>query len=425
MATKKLRRQAYEVFLDAAELGPIRKVGTLHRHEVRTDIAASFEYDDAWLQDGQAFLLDPTLQLWAGEQHPSGSAVAFGIFMDSAPDRWGRVLMERREAAAAEREKRPIKALQEMDFMLGVNDLTRIGALRMRAVPAGDEATPFLDNASPAAPPVTSLRELAHVSARLEAPGVEAMKDYERWLAMLIAPGTSLGGARPKASFVDADGTLSIAKFPSREDRYDWGGWELLVHRLAADAGVRVPSSRSEKLTDRYSTFCVSRFDRDAGSRRMYASAMTLLERHDGQVPPASYIDLAQFISDHGPQGGVESDLEQLFRRAVFNVRVGNRDDHLRNHGFIRESSGWRLSPAFDMNPSPTKSEHALTLDGVHTTSELRYVLATADLYRLDKANAARVVNEVDSAVTRWRDEADNLGLPMTEVRLMSAVFSG
>jgi serine/threonine-protein kinase HipA len=414
----KVERDAFEVYLDAAELGVQQKVGTLYRHDIRTDLAPAFEYDPAWLNSKKAFMLDPRLELWAGAQHPPAKAPAFGIFMDSAPDRWGRVLMERREAAAAEREERPIRSLQEMDFLLGVHDLTRVGGLRFRA----SGQAPFLDNSHNAAPPVTDLKELAYISRRVEEPGVEKLPDYERWLAMLIAPGSSLGGARPKANFTDDDQRLWIAKFPAHDDRYDVGAWEFVVDRLAARAGVRVPDSRLERLTDRYSTFCVARFERVAQSRRMYASAMTLLERQDGEGA-ASYLDLAQFIADQGAQGHIEEDLRQLFRRLVFNVLVGNRDDHLRNHGFIREPGGWRLSAAFDMNPSLSKAEHALTLDGASATPNMTAVLNTAELYRLERASAQAILAEVRSAVLTWRDEAQQCGLPTLEIKRMEAAF--
>jgi serine/threonine-protein kinase HipA len=417
MAKAKAAREAFEVFLDAAELGIQQQVGTLYRHDVRTDLPASFEYSPAWLASRQVFMLDPRLELWNGEQHPPAMASAFGIFMDSAPDRWGRVLMERREAAAAEREKRPMHRLQEMDFLLGVHDLTRVGALRFRQ--AGG---PFLDNSPNAAPPVTSLAELAYISQRVEEPGIENLPEYEKWLAMLIAPGSSLGGARPKANFTEEDGELWIAKFPAQEDRYDVGAWEYLVHLLADRAEIRVPRAQLMRLASQYGTFCVERFDRHGDSRRMYASAMTLLEYQDGDSG-AGYLDLAEFISDNGAQDHIEEDLAQLFRRVVFNVLVGNRDDHLRNHGFIREPSGWRLSPAFDMNPSLSKSEHALTLDGQSARPGLEVVLKTAELYRLTPDAAANITDDVRAVVATWRNEAIELGMPRPEIQRMESVF--
>jgi serine/threonine-protein kinase HipA len=417
MAKANSARDVFEVFLDDADLGAKQKVGTLYRNKMRTDLAASFEYSPAWLASPQVFMLDPRLELWDGEQHPPARSPAFGIFMDSAPDRWGRVLMERREAATAEREKRPMRTLQETDFLLGVHDLTRAGALRFRR-----EDGPFLDDSAIAAPPVTSLKELAYISRRVEEPGVEKLPEYEQWLATLLAPGSSLGGARPKANFTEEDGRLWIAKFPARDDRYDVGAWEYLVHQLAARAGIWVPKASLMRLAGDYGTFCVARFDRAGDSRRMYASAMTLLERQDGDAG-GGYLDIAEFISDQGAQAHVNDDLAQLFRRVVFNVLTGNRDDHLRNHGFIREPSGWRLSPAFDMNPSPSKAEHALTLNGSTALPNLAAVIETAELYRLDEKSAAAFVEEVTAVVASWSDEAEKFGLPRPEIQRMETVF--
>ncbi len=416
MATRR-ERPAIEVHLDAPELVDSQQVGTLCRHEVRTDLAPPFEYTPSWLARDNAFLLDPRLELWAGEQHPPHDASGFGIFLDSAPDRWGRVLMERREAAAAEREQRPMRTLQELDFLLGVHDFTRMGALRFKERGGAH----YLDNSPNAAPPVTDLRELAAISRRIEEPGVERLPQYERWLAMLIAPGTSLGGARPKANFRMPGDELWLAKFPAREDRYDVGGWEYLVHQLAVRAGIQVPSARLEHLTERHSTFCVARFDRQRGRRRMYASAMTLLERRDGEEG-GSYLDLALFLQDQGAQGHIGQDLEELYRRVVFNVMVGNRDDHARNHGFIREPSGWRLSPAFDVNPSLAKAQHSLTFDGKSAVPSLKLVKETADFYRCED-KASRVIDQVHTALRAWRDEAERLGLPGIEIRRMESVF--
>jgi serine/threonine-protein kinase HipA len=410
-------RLAYEVHLDAPELGVSHRVGTLYRHEVRTDVPASFEYDRDWLKSERAFALDPRLELWRGEQHPPVDAPAFGVFMDSAPDRWGRVLMERREAAAAAREERKMRTFHEMDFLLGVYDHTRMGGLRF-CQPGG----PFLDNSENAAPPVSDLKELAYISKRVEEPGVEELPEYERWLAMLIAPGTSLGGARPKANFTDDDKCLWIAKFPAKDDRYDVGGWEYLIHVLARKAGIVVPEARIEAISDQYHTFCSARFDRVTEGRRMYASAMTLLERQDGEAG-ASYLDLAEFISDHGAQGHIDEDLAQLFRRVLFNILVGNRDDHLRNHGFIREPSGWRLSPAFDLNPNTEKPMHALAIDSKNANPDVVIALEQAELYRLTREEAGTMLDEVRNAIIDWRGEAKKLKLPSVEVQRMEAVI--
>jgi serine/threonine-protein kinase HipA len=410
-------KETFQVLLDAAELGVRARVGTLSQG-VRTNLPASFDYEPSWLQGKHAFTLDPRLRLWDADQYPPANGSGFGLLMDSAPDRWGRLLMERREAAESRRQGRPMRALQAIDVLLGVHDLTRIGALRFRV----SEAGPFLDNSADPAPPPASLAELARVSGRIEEPGAEDLPDYGRWLTLLIAPGASLGGARPKVNFTDECGQLWIAKFPAPDDRYDVGRWEFVAHRLAARAGVRVPESRLEQLTDRYGTFCVRRFDRLPGSRRIYMSAMTLLERHDGE-DDSGYLDLAEFISDQGSTRHFAQDLEQLFRRAVFNVLIGNRDDGLRNHGFVREHGGWRLSDAFDMNPDGTKARHALTLDGYSAEPDVATMLQTADFYRLRAGRAKAIVDEVRRAVATWRDEASCQGLPASELQQMESVI--
>jgi serine/threonine-protein kinase HipA len=410
-------RDAFKVFLDATELSSMQQVGTLYRQTARTDLPASFAYAKSWVDGRNAFMLDPRLELWTDQQYPPAKSAAFGVFMDSAPDRWGRVLMERREAVAADREDRPMRNLQEIDFLLGVHDLTRVGALRFQNMEGH-----FLDNSADAAPPVTDLATLAYISLRIEEADIEKLPEYEQWLAMLIAPGTSLGGARPKANFTSLGNDLWIAKFPAKDDRYDIGAWEYIAHRLARKAGIWVPQSELKYVGTRYGTFCVERFDRRAGSRRMYTSAMTLLERQAGESE-ASYLDIAEYLAGNGAQGHIDEDLAQLFRRIVFNVLVGNRDDHLRNHGFIREASGWRLSPAFDMNPNPGKREHALTLDGMSALPNLETAIETAEFYRLDDTQARRVVTEVQDAVDTWREEAAALNLSRPEIQRMENVF--
>lgn len=414
-----MARESWQVHLDARELGVRAMVGTLWRHDSRTDVPPSFEYNPAWLQHQRAFMLDPRLELYGGEQHPAHPAPAFGVFMDSAPDRWGRVLMERREALAARREARAPRRLQEVDFLLGVHDLTRMGALRLRV----SDDTPFLDNSPLAAPPVTSLPELAAASRTVEDTEAEALPEYERWLAMLIAPGTSLGGARPKANFTGDDGALWIAKFPAQNDRYDVGAWELATHAMAERAGIWVPGAQGRRLTDRYLTYCSRRFDRDGDSRRMFSSAMTLLEYTDGEEG-GSYLDLAQFLADNGAQGHVDSDLEQLFRRVLFNIRIGNRDDHLRNHGFIRVASGWRLAPAYDVNPNPHRDTHSLTIDGYSTAPDINLALDSAELYRVGAARAKEILAEVDRAIGEWRNEARSAGVSRTEIAMMERVIA-
>ncbi|BBO99718.1 type II toxin-antitoxin system HipA family toxin [Sulfuriferula nivalis] len=411
----KNNRDAFEVLLEANELGYSGSVGTLYRDKGRTALPPSFEYTADWIAQ-QPFMLDPRLALYAGEQHPVGDSFTFGIFLDSAPDRWGRVLMERREAIQAKKEGRDRRTLQEMDFLLGVNDHTRQGALRFRR-PDG----PFLDNSELPTPTVTDLNELASICNRLEEDGVEELPEYEKWLSLLIAPGSSLGGARPKANFEEADNSLWIAKFPAKNDIYDVGAWELVTHRLAEKAKICVPPSRATQLASKYHTFCVKRFDRTGTSRRMYASAMTLLEKKDGEF--SSYLDMAEFISKHGASGSIQTDLTQLFRRVLFNVLVSNRDDHLRNHGFIRITDGWRLSDAFDMNPNLNKAHHALALDDTNPEPDIAIAMSTAEFYRLTNSEALDILKEVVDAISGWAQVAKSEGLSAAEIDRMKPAF--
>lgn len=415
MAKANPTREDFEVFLEAEELGHSCRVGTIYRDKVRTALPASFEYAEEWLARNP-FMLDPRLELYAGKQHPVGEAVTFGIFLDSAPDRWGRVLMERREAIRAKNEGRARRTLQEMDYLLGVNDETRQGALRFRR-----SGGPFLDNSDLPTPSVTDLAKLEAICERLEEEGVEDLPEYEKWLSLLIAPGSSLGGARPKANFQEKDGSLWIAKFPAKNDTYDVGAWEHVIHRLADQAKIWVPSSRAIPLVSQYRTFCVKRFDRVGASRRMYASAMTLLERKDSEH--GSYLEMAEFISNHGASGFVERDLAQLFRRVLFNVLVSNRDDHLRNHGFIRVADGWRLSDAFDMNPNLSKETHALALDDASPDPDIQVVMSTAEFYRLKADRALDILSEVVDAISTWEKLARTMGLPAAEIERMGQAF--
>jgi serine/threonine-protein kinase HipA len=401
----KSQRDCLQVWLGDAPVGDL-----FHQRGVY-----SFAYHPAWLRSPQRFWLDPELQLFTGEQYPASEG-NFGVFLDSAPDRWGRLLMERREQLDAQAESRPVRMLREWDFLSGVQDITRMGALRFclpqtaAGVPASAD---FLDNQLRAAPPITSLAELHAISHAVESDDWQSASalnaadptraDQRQWLAQLVAPGSSLGGARPKANFTHTDGSLWIAKFPSREDRRNVAAWEMLLHTLAQQSGITVPPAQLLHLNSAndahsYPSFAVQRFDRyfdhnfesaspsgngsPTQQRLLFVSAMTLLQAKDGERQH-SYCDLAHFIAQHGAAGCVEMDLEQLFRRVVFNILTSNRDDHLRNHGFIRQPSGWRLSPAFDLNPNPEKYDHALAIAPQGAAPTVATAIATAQHYRL------------------------------------------
>ncbi len=402
-----------EVWLDDNQ-GPACQVGTLahDRGQIR------FHYERDWLQDPRAFALDPDLSLDEHPFFPKPELGNFGIFLDSSPDRWGQTLMKRREALLAKDEQRPPRTLYAWDFLIGVQDLTRQGALRFRR----PDTEAFLGDEKMAAPPVTTLRELEAVAYQLSNRRIDDLDALRKWLAVLVAPGASLGGARPKANFTEADGSLWIGKFPARDDDRDIGAWEYVVHQLAQDAGIDVPPAKLIKLNNDFHTFCVQRFDRANGSRRFYASAMTLLRKT--QSEGTSYLELAQFIRAQGDAEHADTDLEQLFRRVAFNVAVGNRDDHLRNHGFVLGETGWRLAPAFDVNPNIDKAEHVLNVDDVDNRPSLGAVLSTAAFYGLEDMQARQIVEEVVMLVGRWHDAARRMRISGADIALTAGAFS-
>lgn len=402
-----------EVWLDC-DLGPPCLVGTLahDRGQIR------FHYERGWLRDARAFALDPDLSLDEAPFFPKPELGNFGIFLDSAPDRWGQTLMKRREALQAKDEKRTPRTLYAWDFLIGVQDFTRQGALRFRRA----DTEECLGNEKMAAPPSTTLRELEAVAYQLSSRRIDDLDALRKWLSVLVAPGASLGGARPKANFTESDGSLWIGKFPARDDDRDVGAWELLAHSLALKAGVDVPAAKAVRLNNEFHTFCVQRFDRANGARRFYASAMTMLRKQ--QSEGTSYLELAQFLRGKGDGAYVDADLEQLFRRVAFNVAVGNRDDHLRNHGFILGATGWRLAPAFDVNPNIDKAEHVLNIDDVDNRPSLQTVLTTAAFYGLTEERGKQIVEEVASAVDGWENLARQVGIARGDVELTVGAFS-
>lgn len=403
-----------EVWLDAHMLEYPRLVGSLHhdRGHIR------FRYDATWLRDPARFMLDPGLSLDGQVFFPGPGQANFGIFLDSSPDRWGRVLMNRREALNAHDEGRRPRSLHAWDYLTGVQDLTRQGALRFCYPGTGT----FLASELRAVPPVTSLPQLEAVAIELTREHIDNLDALRRWLAVLVAPGSSLGGARPKANFLDVDGSLWIAKFPSRQDSRDVGAWEMLAHTLAKRARIDVAEARLVSLGSAYRTFCTRRFDRDGAARLFFASALTMTGRE--QSEGGSYLDLASFQATHGVPTHLHDDLAQLFRRAAFNVAVGNRDDHLRNHGFVLYRDGWRPSPAFDVNPSPDQSAHVLAIDEYHAQPSLATVIDTAEFYRLSPSRAREIVDEVREAVRGWRDEARRLRISAADIQLTEAAFA-
>lgn len=388
------------VWLDDPAFGALQHIGVLSRG-VKGSI--SFAYNPEWLRHARTFPLDPELDLYEGEFFPEN--LNFRVFMDSCPDRWGRKLMDRREALEAKEAGRTRRTLTEWDYLLGVQDLTRMGALRY----SYPEESIFQSDELLAAPPITKVAELQKVAYQLTKTEQKDLVQVKKWLLALVAPGASLGGARPKANIVESNGQLWIAKFPSANDEHDVAAWEMTLHLLAQEAGLRVAPARLLRFGDGYQTFLTERFDRDGHSRLFFVSAMTMLKKTDKE--DASYLELADFIATYGHPDHIRENLKELFRRVVFNAMTANRDDHLRNHGFVRTPEGWILSPAYDMNPSFKKDEHELTFDGGIARPDIDTILDTAEYYFLSSGDALSVVQKTADVVSSWEKKAQRCGL--------------
>jgi serine/threonine-protein kinase HipA len=396
-------------------------MGKLYAAKSKGKEIFSFEYSTNWLQQYHGAGLDPHLQLFSGRQFLPDDKINFGLFLDSSPDRWGRTLMKRREAILARKEDRKLHQLSESDFLLGVFDETRMGALRFSL----EEDGAFLNNnPEMAAPPFTLLRDLEFASLQLEDETLKENNQMLKWLNMLMAPGSSLGGARPKASVKDTNGNLWIAKFPGKNDERNMGAWEMVAHRLAAKAGIRTPQGDLKKLSSRHHTFITKRFDRTAKNKRLhFASAMTLLGYNDGtdHHHGASYLELAEFIIRHG--ANINTELEELWRRIVFSIFIKNTDDHLRNHGFLLTATGWKLSPAFDINPVPDGTGLTLNINQYDNSLVPELALEVAPYFRINKAEVDKIIKKIKKAVARWREEAALCGIPKNEQQRMAAAF--
>lgn len=417
---KNAQQRSIQVYAGWVDLEQPTLMGILHSTQLRGKEVFSFEYAEAWLQSGNAQRLDPDLQLYSGPQYLGEGKSNFGIFLDSSPDRWGRVLMDRREALLARQEERKARTLFETDYLLGVFDGHRMGALRFKEDDAGD----FLNNNKEmASPPWASIRELEEASVRLEEDDVDDTEKM-KWLNMLMAPGSSLGGARPKASVLDTKGQLWIAKFPSRNDNKDIGAWEKVVHDLAVQSGLRVADAMTGTYYSKQHTFLTKRFDRNTkGERTHFASAMTLLGHTDGTnfQSGASYLDLAGFIMQNGAQP--DQDLEELWRRIVFYICVSNTDDHLRNHGFLLTPNGWTLSPAYDINPVETGNGLSLNISEKDNALDLGLARDVAPYFRVSAKRTEEIIDEIKNSVRGWKALAEKQGISRQERDVMAKAF--
>lgn len=396
--------------------GP-KQIGILSAHFAKGKKAFSFEYNKEWLARGLYQLMDPDINFYSGPQYPTDKE-NFGIFLDSMPDTWGKTLMKRREAQDARDRDEKARTLYEIDYLLGVYDESRMGALRFKNDPDG----PFLDNddQSPT-PPWSSLGDLQEAVNHLEN---DTQNDTTRqWLSILIAPGSSLGGARPKANILDKNKDLWIAKFPSKTDTVDKAAWEFLTYQLAITCGVEMAESKIEQIAGAYHTFLTKRFDRQNGGRIHFASAMTMTgnTEYTLKTRSPSYLDIVDVLENYGTN--VEANLHQLWRRIVFNIAVSNTDDHLRNHGFILNEKGWELSPAYDINPSTDKGGLALNIDMDDNSLDFDLAKGVGEFFRLSENEMDTIIREVVTVVKNWKSIAKQIGIPNKEQLVMEPAF--
>lgn len=395
-------------------------VGELGYESLRGTDSYSFCYDHNWLRQYSDLYLSADINNYTGLQFTQPDRDIFDCFGDALPDRWGRLLLNRREQILAQEEKRPVRKLSSYDYLLGIDDYSRMGGFRFKESPDGE----FINcDATLRIPPLTDIRVLVAASMEVEKSEERNLMPDKKWLLQLVHPGTSLGGARPKAGVLNEEGELCVAKFPSRNDEYDIGLWEHLCHLLAKESGVEAAETRAITAGEKYHTLLSKRFDRTTdGRRRHFASAMTLLGLTDGCNAQTGngYLDIVDFILQHCCN--VEANLRQLYRRVAFSIAIGNSDDHFRNHGFLLTPKGWTLSPAYDLNP--TFNDHqSLLINATTNRSDLQLLLASSEEYMIGKKEATHIIEEVKDGVSRWRSMATRLGIAKREMELFAQVF--
>lgn len=408
------------VYADFDWLREAELVGELGYESLRGADSYSFKFDNGWLQRHSDISLSEDLNNYPGQQYTLPGKDIFGCFADALPDRWGRTLLNRREQILASEEQRPMRRLSSYDYLTGIDDRSRMGAFRFKERIDGE----FINaEAMLRIPPLTDIRELIAASEEIERSEEANLLPDKRWIAQLLHPGTSLGGARPKASVIDEQQRLYVAKFPSRKDDYDVALWEHLCHLLATKAGINAAKTMVLRSTEKYHTLLSQRFDRTEEGRRVhFASAMTLLGLSDGDNATTGhgYLDIVDFILQGCTR--VEENLRELYRRVAFNICVGNTDDHFRNHGFLLTVKGWTLSPAYDMNPTMNDYQ-SLLINSFTNQSDLNVLLDSCEEYMLTTPVAEKIIAEVTTAVGQWRQIATRLGIPKHEIDRMSGCF--
>lgn len=410
------------VYADFDWLKEVELIGELGYESLRGTDSYSFTFNNEWLKKHGELFLSDDLNNYPGQQYSLPEKDIFGCFSDALPDRWGRTLLLRHEQIVAAEEKRPVRRLSSFDFLTGIDDFSRMGGFRFKEIPDGE----FINvSESLKIPPLIDIRGLIAASAEIEKSEEKNILPDRKWIAQLVHPGTSLGGARPKANVIDTDKTLYVAKFPSRKDDYDVGIWEHFSHQLAIKSGISAAKTGVMANGGEYHTLLSQRFDRTQEGRRIhFASAMTLLGLSDGDNATSGhgYLDIVDFIIQNCTD--VEKNLQELYRRVAFNICIGNSDDHFRNHGFLLTAKGWILSPAYDMNPTLNEYQ-SLLISSSSNKADLSILLDACEEYMLNRNTAEKIVSEVVEAVKGWRELAVRSGLSKREMDIFSGVLDG
>lgn len=408
------------VYADFDWLKEVELIGELGYESLRGSDSYCFTFSDEWLKKHGDLFLSEDLNNYPGQQYTQPEKDIFGCFSDALPDRWGRTLLCVVSSLQQWEEKRPVRRLSSFDFLTGIDDFSRMGAFRFKE----NSEEEFINvSESLKIPPLTDIRELIAASAEIEKSEEDNVLPNRKWIVQLVQPGSSLGGARPKASIIDTDKTLYIAKFPSRKDDYDAGLWEHFSHLLAIKAGVNAAKTKIIATGERYHTLLSERFDRTKDGKRIhFASAMTLLGLNDGDNATTGhgYLDIVDFIIQNCTD--VEWNLQELYRRVAFNICIGNSDDHFRNHGFLLTAKGWTLSPAYDMNPTLNEYQ-SLLISSTSNKADLNILLDAYEDYMLNRKTAEKIISEVIEAVKGWRELVVRLGIFKREMDVFAGIL--
>lgn len=406
------------VYADFDWLNAPQLIGELSYESLRGNDSYGFKFDNEWLRRYGSLNLSEDLNNYPGQQYTKPERDIFGCFADALPDRWGRTLLNRREQILATEENRPVRRLSSFDYLCGIDDFSRMGGFRFKEDPEGEY---ICTENNLSIPPLTSIRELIVASQEIEKSEESHELPEKKWIQQLVHPGTSLGGARPKAGVIDENQVLYVAKFPSRKDDYDVALWEHLSHQLAKKAGIKAAETKAIGAGEKYHTLLSRRFDRTTEGRRIhFASAMTLLGLTDGCNADSGhgYLDIVDFILQSCCD--VDANLRELYRRVAFNICIGNSDDHFRNHGFLLTPRGWTLSPAYDMNPTLNEYQ-SLLINKSSSKADLALLLQASEDYMIPQSDAEQIINQVKESVKSWRAMASRLGISQREMEYFAA----